>query len=319
MECKRIMSPRLERPLTPLVSIILPCYNGSNYVKEAIESVVKQSYSNWELIIINDGSTDNSERILKSICASDVRMKYYAQKNIGLARTLNKGIDLSAGQFIARIDCDDIWSNSDKLRRQVDLLLRDQDTILVGTSINLINEFGTVQRAIPIHCFNSLDATEKLVSRKKFFAHSTIMFKKEFKNRRIKYRTNIKLAEDYDLYLRLSKIGDIKSIKEVYTDIRMFEGKLTSGVGAWQSNLDVIAAIKSHYTEDTVENQSVDDESKDLRKRLEEDMDKRTYNIYAQLMLGNIGKKLSIALIHPYVTLQYIFFRKLLIKKIIKL
>ena len=153
------MSHKLERPLTTLVSIILPCYNGSNFVEEAIGSVVKQSYSNWELIIINDGSTDNSERILKSICASDERMKYYAQQNIGLARTLNKGIDLSSGQYIARIDCDDIWSNPDKLKRQVELLDGEEDTILVGTSISVINELGNVKRAIPISCLNSIDAT----------------------------------------------------------------------------------------------------------------------------------------------------------------
>lgn len=305
--------------MTPLISVILPCYNGSRYVEQAINSVKNQSFGDWELIIINDGSTDNSESILKSLCDRDLRMRYYSQKNIGLARTLNRGIDLSFGQLIARIDCDDIWSDPEKLQKQAALLLSEDDTVLVGTSMNLINELGVLKKSIPITCINAVDAIDKLTSKKRFFPHSSIMFKKKFMNKRINYRTNLKLAEDFDLYLRLCKIGNIKSIKDIFTDIRINETSLTFGEAASLSILDSLAAIKSFYTQDNYANFDVEDDDTDLRKDFEKVMDVYIYKLYCRFALGNIYKKIYIAIFNPYFIYQYLFFRKKLIKKIIQL
>src|SRR5450830_803139 len=89
----------------PLVSVLLPVYNGELYIREAIESILAQTYSNFELIIINDGSSDDSERIINSFL--DPRIRYYRQENQGLPATLNRGIELSKGEIIARQDQDD--------------------------------------------------------------------------------------------------------------------------------------------------------------------------------------------------------------------
>ena len=104
----------------PLISVILPVYNGSLYLKESIDSILNQTYTNFELIIINDGSKDNSEEVIKSY--NDDRIKYLSQENRGLAATLNIGIKLTNGIYIARMDQDDI-SLPERFKKQIFLSL----------------------------------------------------------------------------------------------------------------------------------------------------------------------------------------------------
>ncbi|WML36751.1 glycosyltransferase family 2 protein [Clostridium sp. OS1-26] len=102
-----------------LVSIIMPCYNSENYIEEAIKSVIGQTYENWELIIIDDCSNDNSISIVKKYCMQDKRILFYQnEKNIGTAKTRNKGVEFAKGQYIAFLDSDDIWYK-EKLNKQV--------------------------------------------------------------------------------------------------------------------------------------------------------------------------------------------------------
>ena len=92
---------------TPLISVIVPCYNQAVYLREAVESVVKQTYHDWECIIINDGSTDNSEAIAMDLVAKDKRIHYYKKENGGLAAARNTGIEIAAGTYILPLDGDD--------------------------------------------------------------------------------------------------------------------------------------------------------------------------------------------------------------------
>ncbi len=93
----------------PLISIIMPTFNYSSYIGEAIDSVLKQTYSNWELIIVNDGSTDDTEKIVKKYLKKDKRIRYYKnEKNIGVAKSRQKGLDNSKGKFIGHLDSDDL-------------------------------------------------------------------------------------------------------------------------------------------------------------------------------------------------------------------
>lgn len=109
----------------PLVSIIMPCYNGEKFIGEAIESVLKQTYQNWELIIVDDGSIDNSKRIIKQYY-SDERIQYIQhKKNRGIPATRNTGIKTSKSEFIAFLDQDDLWLK-EKLKQQVQILNKDQ-------------------------------------------------------------------------------------------------------------------------------------------------------------------------------------------------
>ncbi|SDE60949.1 glycosyltransferase family 2 protein [Riemerella columbipharyngis] len=93
----------------PLVSIIVPAYNVENYIEEALQSVLSQTYQNWECIIINDGSTDNTLNIIKKWKEKDSRFRIYEQENQGIIKTRNRGIDLAKGELVAFLDSDDVW------------------------------------------------------------------------------------------------------------------------------------------------------------------------------------------------------------------
>lgn len=120
MEEIRIATQKVE------ISIIMPVYNAEKYVASAIESVINQTFKNFELIIINDGSTDNSEEIISSI--EDSRIKYFSQKNIGQTKTSNKGIKISKGKYIKFFDADDIL-HPEHLEQQFKVLSRSEDKL----------------------------------------------------------------------------------------------------------------------------------------------------------------------------------------------
>ena len=92
-----------------MVSIVMPCYNGEDFIKETIDSVLKQTYTNWELLVIDDGSKDDSPSIVNKYASDDSRIKLIKQQNAGSAVARNNGIRHSKGQFLALLDSDDIW------------------------------------------------------------------------------------------------------------------------------------------------------------------------------------------------------------------
>ena len=125
----------------PLISIVMPVYNAEKFLSQSIESVLKQTYTNFELIIIDDYSTDNSAKIIKELLKSDRRIKLVSnEQNCGVAYTRNRGIEYANGDWVAFIDSDDMWQK-DKLKKQVELLnYFDNEPILIYTGSSFIDE-----------------------------------------------------------------------------------------------------------------------------------------------------------------------------------
>ncbi|MFR9020121.1 MAG: glycosyltransferase family 2 protein [Fusobacterium sp.] len=121
-----------------LVSIITPMYNGERFVEKTIKSVLNQTYENWEMIIIDDGSKDNSPKIVKKYCEIDNRIKFFSQKNAGSGAARNNGIRRAKGNYICLLDADDTWNNN-FLEEQINLLKKTNGT-LVFSSHTRINE-----------------------------------------------------------------------------------------------------------------------------------------------------------------------------------
>jgi glycosyltransferase involved in cell wall biosynthesis len=111
----------------PLVSVIIPVYNNEKYLGEAIESVLGQTYRSFELIVVNDGSTDNSAAIAKSYAS---QLRYYYQDNSGVGAALNRGVELSRGNFLSFLDADDIWKK-DKLMHQIETFDNNPDVDMI--------------------------------------------------------------------------------------------------------------------------------------------------------------------------------------------
>jgi glycosyltransferase involved in cell wall biosynthesis len=134
--------------MNSLVSIIIPCYNGENYIAQTIQSVLNQSYRNFEIIFINDGSTDSSEQIIASYL-NDVRVKYYYQLNQGVSFSRNYGLTQAKGEYILFLDADDILEN-DFLKWRILFLQNSSYYTACCTSIQIINEEGIKQSTMNI-------------------------------------------------------------------------------------------------------------------------------------------------------------------------
>jgi glycosyltransferase involved in cell wall biosynthesis len=194
----------------PKVSVVMPVFNGEKFLKEAIDSILNQTFTDFEFIIVNDGSTDNTRNIIQNY--NDHRIKLLNNKsNLGISRAANIGIKASCGIYIARQDADDI-SMPERLEKEASFLDQNKNVGLVGTYYFVINENCKILNTIK--CLTkSIELRKKLLEGNQF-GHGTTMFRKEYIDKIGVYREEFKLAEDFDFYLRISEIYDVANIPE---------------------------------------------------------------------------------------------------------
>lgn len=207
----------------PLISVILPVYNAEHTLGEAIESILNQTFAGFELIIINDGSTDASEKIVLKY--DDKRIKYFSNDgNKGLIYTLNRGLGLARGKYIARMDADDI-SLPTRFEKQVRILEEDSSVIVCGSRIRY---FGIKKGKSVYIAPESSEENKKWLVRESCFAHPTVMMRKEvLVNNRIGYHPDYKNAEDYKLWIDLAPYGAFYNIQEVLLNYRLSPTQIT--------------------------------------------------------------------------------------------
>ncbi|NMA84098.1 MAG: glycosyltransferase [Epulopiscium sp.] len=184
-----------------LVSVVMPAYNCENYITNAIESVLKQTYSNFELIVIDDGSKDNTLKIINDYGKKDYRVKVFRnKKNSGVSATRNRGISLAEGEWIAFLDSDDIWIE-DKLEKQMNCVYA-QNAEFVFTGVSYIDETGK--------SYSGIFEVPNEVSYKKLLRQNVITCSSVLVNKR--YFENIRMEkddmhEDYAVWLRILRLG----------------------------------------------------------------------------------------------------------------
>lgn len=186
---------------TTLVSIVMPAYNCEKYILEAINSVIAQTYQNWELLVIDDGSTDNTLQIINEMGKKDARIKpLQNEKNMGVSATRNRGIDLASGDWIAFLDSDDMWDTT-KLEKQLKVAEKHSAEFLY-TGASYINEEGEAYKGI----FEIPEKVtyKKLRNQNVISCSSVLVKKKYFKNIKME---NDDMHEDYAVWLRILKLG----------------------------------------------------------------------------------------------------------------
>jgi glycosyltransferase involved in cell wall biosynthesis len=210
----------------PLISVVLPIYNGEKYLNIAIDSILSQTFTDFELILINDGSSDNSLSIAQAYKDKDARIVLLSQENIGLIATLNKGILLSVGQYIARMDQDDI-SLENRLYEQVKLLKNGND--ICGCHYEEVDASGLIIAEKRVPLTNSDIAL--CLGRTVPFAHGSVMFKKDkFYKKKLKYgNTPYSNVEDYALWCEMYKKSFVFSnVDQVLFKYRNIDETMTS-------------------------------------------------------------------------------------------
>lgn len=222
-------------------------YNDAFHLKRAIESVLKQNYSDFEFIIINDNSSDNTESVIKSFI--DPRIIYLKNlENKGLIYNLNLGLTLAKGEFIARIDSDDWWLDKEKLQKQVEFLENNKDYVLVGTWAKVYN--NNQKELFKISYPTKFEIIKATMLIKNCFVHSSVVFRKIAAVNCGNYREQEKYVEDYGLWLRMGEKYKIANIPEYCV------GYLLNKQGETQKNnllqigavLKLIKNHKEHYS-----------------------------------------------------------------------
>jgi glycosyltransferase involved in cell wall biosynthesis len=272
----------------PLVSVIMNCYNSDKYLKEAIASVIVQTYENWEIIFWDNQSTDESAKILKSY--DDKRIKYYyAPKHTLLGEARNLAVDKAKGEWLGILDCDDVWY-ADKLELQLYNIKDDVGMVYTRSEFLIENSgkesymskniksnmypkraelpFGDIFNELLYDCFIPLPSV--LIRKDLFFKVKGI-------------NNNLKVAEDYDIFLRIAKVSNVNSIDKILCKYRVHSNNLS------HTSLDVtfeesIALVSAYEYHPNINNYIIYWKMKYIKKMLKE---KEFTKIFSQLLTMN--------------------------------
>jgi glycosyltransferase involved in cell wall biosynthesis len=205
------------------ITIVMPVYNTKKYVDQAIQSILNQSFQDFEFIIIDDGSTDKSLSIIKSF--NDKRIQIIQnKKNLGLIKTLNKGIDLAKGKYIARMDADDI-AKPERLAKQLRFLEKHTNYALVGTQANFI--FGDKLSNSQFHMEINSDLLAALSLFNCPFIHPSVMIRTDIL-KEFYYEEGFTAAEDYELWTRILRKYSCANLTESLLNYRLHDNNIST-------------------------------------------------------------------------------------------
>lgn len=229
----------------PLVSIMMTTFNRADLIGEAIKSVLGQTYQNWELLILDDGSVDNTAKVVDDFLAHDSRIKYFpSPQNLGITKNRNRGLELSIGKYIAVLDSDDFWCDVTKLEKQVSYLESHADTILLGTQTKVVDKNSNTIDQFS-YATTDTDIRKKLFLRNQF-THSSIVFRMQ---PGLKYDENISIWEDYELILKLGMQKKLANLPEVMTAYRKHATNISKDkkISGAKAHLEIIKKHKGRY------------------------------------------------------------------------
>lgn len=230
-----------------LVSIIMPVYNGQNFIRESIKSVLNQIYKNWELIIVNDGSNDNSEGIINEF--NDNRIRYFRKENGGVSTARNFGIEKARGEYIALLDCDD-YMDTNRLNKLAHILKNNKEVDAIYTNVITIdkqnNELYRLKSEVVVE--NYKDYYPTILSRQIIPAPVTLFFRRKVIDLGIRYPEKYRNSEDYLFSLMIAKKFNIFYLDDYLYYYRKHETNLTNN-----HRLQVISELE------IVKNEPLDD------------------------------------------------------------
>ena len=223
----------------PLVSIVIPAYNHADYLAEAIESVLAQDYPNVELLVLDDGSTDNTREVLEGYTG---RFYWETHKNMGEAATLNKGWRMSKGEILGRLSADDLLS-PDAVSASVECLQNNPDAVLVYCDFNLIDEHSRVIRKIQAPEFSYRDMVAEQITA---FGPGTFFPRSAFEKVG-PWDESLTRMPDYEYWLRLGLYGRFVRVPRVLVSFRMHENSVSFREGDELGSQEYIRVLTDYF------------------------------------------------------------------------
>lgn len=213
-------------PHAPAISVLLPVYNGERYLEQAIRSVLGQSFTNFELLVLDDGSKDKSRVLAERLAAYDGRVHVRSRSNRGLVPTLNELIGLARGRYLARMDADDI-ARPDRFRRQVEFLDAHPEVVCVGGAQALIDEKGRFLTTI-VPPLDNASIQASVLAGHGAICHPSAMIRSSAMAEVGGYDPTMRHCEDLDLWLRLGELGHLANLPDVVLKYRLDPGSVSS-------------------------------------------------------------------------------------------
>ena len=204
---------------TPRLSVIMPVYNARRYLSESVESILNQTFGDFEFIIVNDGSTDGSLEVLESFADRDSRILLITRPNGGYASALNEALGLAKGEFVARMDADDV-SLPKRFEQQVKYLQEHPDCVVVGGSALLIDQEGDSISVSHLPCDHNTMDTHHINGHRIQLFHPLVTMRREALVSIKGYRIDFEPAEDLDLFLRMAEMGKLANLDQVLLKYR---------------------------------------------------------------------------------------------------
>ena len=227
------------------VSVLTAVYNGERYIKKAIDSILAQTYGNFEYIIVDNNSNDGTPSILEGYAKADKRINVIQEVNTGPASARNAGLNVAKGEWIAILDADDI-AMPERLELQLNYVDEHRDVCLLGTGCIAIDEKGDIIKEHQYPATHNL-LVRHLENRLAFFPHSSDLIRKEAIVKLNGYSTRFSPAEDYDLWLRLSTCGKLACINKPLIKLRQHWESLSHLESGRTQQLRAVASAVCHF------------------------------------------------------------------------
>ncbi|TRX34835.1 glycosyltransferase [Flavobacterium sp. ZT3R18] len=267
---------------SPKITVLMPVYNCELYIQEAVDSVLNQTFTDFEFLIIDDASTDATVAIIKKY--NDPRIQLIQKpENSGYTNSLNHGLSIAKGEYIARMDGDDI-SLPERFAKQVAFLDANQDVVLCGTFYSII---GT-EKGITVP--ENFEDIKLALLRKCCFGHPTVMIRKKSLDKLVViYDVSKEPAEDYDLWIRLLAIGKLHNLQEVLLNYRVHDSQVSQKRDKQQINSALEARLNIlQYLDCTIEASE-----RELLKKVILNSDDTSFDEIKQFLFLNDKLKLS--------------------------
>ena len=208
----------------PKVTVLMSVYNSQKYLKPAIESVLSQSFKDFEFLIIDDGSRDKSKAIIEQYAKKDPRIRLVSRPNKGLVVSLNEGLSKAEGEYIARMDSDDI-SDKSRLEKEVSCLDANPSIGMVGSNYTIIDKKG--KKLVTTNVFTHHSDLKMCLITCNQFGHGSIMLRKSVLDEVGDYDASVGHVEDYDLWIRISRVSKVFNIEQPLYIWRKTEESIT--------------------------------------------------------------------------------------------
>lgn len=209
-----------NEPNPPQISVIMAVYNAQPYLAQAIQSILTQTFTDFEFIIIDDGSTDGSSDVLAQTAAVDSRLIIVRQENAGLTRACQIGVNMAKGTYIARMDTDDV-AFPDRFARQVAALTADPTIVALGTQVQLIDTEGRALKVMQAPLSHQeIDRQHISGKGQSRICHPTVMMRTDAVRQVGNYNVKFQTSQDIDLFLRLAEIGKVANLPEALLSYR---------------------------------------------------------------------------------------------------